>query len=141
MAEFETYSFFCEDVRWESNGSPIIISLMSPVFNATEYPATFKQIVFVSCFRASLDVESFDVTLKLVRTKGEDEEIIGEFGASYHKSPEDDEGMQWAAISHLPLGEISLEEGQSLIATVSSDDQSWQTCLTAGRKLELASNQ
>ena len=136
MAKVENYSLFCEDVRWEANGSPMFVGIMSPVFNPAEYPITFGKIVFVSMFRAGVETDSLNATLSIYKLLDDRKDEIGEFGATYHRD-ENDEGMQWVAISHLPLPPIELAEGQSLVAEVHCEGETKTVYLTAGRPLSI----
>lgn len=135
MPNVEHYSLFCEDVRWEANGSPMLAGIMSPVFHPTEYPVTFARIFLVSMFRASNDTEGFSATLSISKTSKEGREAIGEFGAEYERDQLDNEGAQWVAISHLPIPPIELNEGESLVAEVDCEGVSSSVHLFAGSVL------
>lgn len=132
MSRVENYSLFCEDIRWEANGSPMLAGIMSPVFHPVEYPVTFPRIFFVSMFRADAEIEAFSASLAIFKESNGNRVEIGQFGADYQRDDDDAEGLQWVAISHLPLPPIELEEGDSLIATVDCEGQVNSVYLTSG---------
>ena len=135
MPKVENYSLFCEDIRWEANGSPMLAGIMSPIFNAAEYPITFNKIYFVSMFRAEPEVENFTATLSIYHDRVEGREEIGEFGAEYRRDENDQEGKQWVALSHLSLPPVELNEGESLVAEVDCEGAKKLVYLTAGSPL------
>lgn len=135
MPSVEHYSLFCEDVRWEANGSPMFAGIMSPAFHPTEYPVAFTRIFLVSMFRADVETEGFSATLSIFKEGRGDREEIGDFGAEYARDEGDKEGVQWVAISHLPLPPIELNEGESLVAQVSCEGETKSVYLSAGSLL------
>ena len=137
MGKVEHYSFFCEDIRWEANGSPMFAGLMSPVFSPAEYPITFNRIILVSFFRAPQEVDGFTANLKLFRETNDSREEIGDFGAEYLKAEHENEGHQWIAISHLPIAPIELSKGESLVAEVDCEGDISHVYLTGGSLISL----
>lgn len=136
MTEIEVMSLFCEDVRWESNGSPMIMGVMAPVFHAASYPIEFGELTLVTFFRCSKDVGSFQAELFLEKITGEDEENIGAFDGNFAKGEEDSSKYQWVAVSTLSVADLEMKLGDTLRATVSIADESWSVYLTAGSPID-----
>jgi hypothetical protein len=134
MSEVESYSFYCEDLRWESTGSPMLLGIMSPTFAAVSYPITFTKLNVVTFFKASLSVKEFRADLIVKKISNGSEEILGEFSSNFDQESEEASHFQWVSIAVLPLEALELDEFDTLCATVSIGDLESTTYLTADKR-------
>lgn len=136
MTTVEGYSFFCEDIRWESNGSPIMLGVMSPTFSAPSYPINFSKLNLVSFFKASNDSVSYSAELTVKKIVGENEEIIGQFSADFTKDLDESSPYQWVRVAVLPLDSVDFDESDTLCAEVVIDGLMSVTYVTAEKPIE-----
>lgn len=136
MASFQCYGLFCEDIRWESNGSPMVIGIMSPVIHPASYPAKFSHINFLSFIRADMDVNILQADLKIEKDVSGSLEFVGEYSSEFHQDESDVEGRQWVALAALPIRDIEFNQGDTIIATLKINDVESVSYLTAGSEIE-----
>ncbi|MXP15494.1 hypothetical protein GRI44_12100 [Altererythrobacter confluentis] len=136
MPEIEAYSLFCEDVRWEANGAPMFLGMMSPVFHPTEYPANLSKIVLATLFRSDCSKDKFLAELILEKISASGAETLDSFDAEFERNEFDEGQFQWVAVSTLPIENIEFEQGNSLKATLKIESNTWETYLTAGTTIQ-----
>jgi hypothetical protein len=137
MPDIEFYSFFCEDLRFENNGAPLMLGMMSPVFYPDEFPVEFQKLQLVSFFRAPLDISSFSSELFLSKISSSEEERIGHFSADIDRDDVEDSPYYWMSYSALPIEGVRFEEDTTLKAVISIGERSQEVYVTARKKAVL----
>ena len=137
MNTVESYSLFCEDVRWDSTGSPLLIGIMAPTFSTTEYPITFGKLHLFSFFKASIELDEFEADLIVKKLSKDSEEVIGQFSARFVKDESDSSPYQWVNLAVLPMESIQMQESDTLCATVTINEMASTTYLTADKTVEI----
>lgn len=132
MTDIESYSLFCDDVRWESNGSPIIVGVMSPVLHSSVYPIRFDSLNLFTFFRAPLSVKEFSAELNIQKITSDGSFDVGSYTANYIQDSEEFCGLEWVSISTLEINNIELFNGDYLVAKLDFEGIEKKVTLMAG---------
>lgn len=140
MNTVESYSFFCEDVRWESTGSPLLVGIMAPTFSSSEFPINFSKLNLFSFFKASIELDEFEAELVVKKLSKNSEEVIGQFSARFIKDESDSSPYQWVNLAVLPMEFIQMQESDTLCATVTINEMASTTYLTAYKAVDMSND-
>lgn len=126
--------FLCEDMRWEANGAPMFIGVMSPKLHATEYPVIFPVIHVITMLRASKEVMQLEATLRI---SGIENEGINEKPYSISFERTEDEDDEWLVISSLPLHDVELKKGDKILFELDFNGNKQNISLKAAEEIEM----
>ncbi|HEV7343165.1 MAG TPA: hypothetical protein VGN68_16180 [Sphingopyxis sp.] len=143
MTNIRVSMFACEDIRWEANGTPMILGLMSPIFHPVEYPLTMERMHVVTIIRISKEIS--EITAKLTmkwdrKSNIVDEEKSRSFSVEYSRNEDDNDlDFDWSVFSNLALDNLEFDEGDILEFKFEAGDCSDFIKIKAGSLMEIES--
>lgn len=116
MSRLKGSSYFCEDLRMEMSGQPMLIGLLSPAFEV-DGPVTFPNLNFVSLFYIGPEDEekNLELTFEFESCTGSASESVGPFNRSLAHDDSTGDVENLAVISY-PLTGIEVDVGSKITA-------------------------
>ena len=136
--ELQVFLIFCEDIRKDDGGKPMLIGVLSPVFVTSPNPGVGDEVQLVTFVHAPHQIEEVALKLELSFSGFGSQDRNTVLSTKLHRPNDTNPSDPWAAYLPLPVTVEEWRDGSVVGARLTANDVAASAQLTCRMETEPA---